>query len=100
MVSDPLYQPAATYMTIKELISMSYEMFGFISEKKIDKMRDSAKLEVSQKIKASSRKSLLRTQMDGSRSSLLLLLRRSSSGYILGQQEAKCYKHIQEFMGQ
>ena len=27
---------------------MSYEMFGFISQKKIDKMRDSAKLEVSQ----------------------------------------------------
>ena len=41
-------QPAATYMTIKELISMSYEMFGFISQKNIDKMRDAAKLEVSQ----------------------------------------------------
>ena len=27
---------------------MSYEMFGFISQKNIDKMRDAAKLEVSQ----------------------------------------------------
>ncbi|XP_065900835.1 TBC1 domain family member 9-like isoform X2 [Dysidea avara] len=67
--------PAATYMTIKELISMSYEMFGFISQKKIDKMRDSAKLEVSQKIKASSRKSLLRTQMDGSRFNRKVIVR-------------------------
>lgn len=40
-------QPAAQYMTITELIAASYEMFGYISQRSIDKMRSAAQLEVS-----------------------------------------------------
>ena len=42
-----MLQPAAQYMTITELIAASYEMFGYISQRSIDKMRSAAQLEVS-----------------------------------------------------
>lgn len=54
-------------MTIHELLKQSYECFGFISNSAIEKMRMAARLEVCHILQDSSRRSILRATMEGSK---------------------------------
>ncbi len=54
-------------MSVSDLLKQSYETFGFITNDSIEKMRNSARLEVSQTLLESSKKSILRASMEGSK---------------------------------
>ncbi|CAI8043673.1 TBC1 domain family member 9, partial [Geodia barretti] len=54
-------------VSIHELIKQSYECFGFISNSTIERMRMGARLEVCHHLQDSSRRSILRTTMEGSK---------------------------------
>lgn len=52
---------------MSDLLKQSYETYGFISYETILKMRNSARLEVGQTLLESSKKSILRASMEGSK---------------------------------
>lgn len=52
---------------MSDLLKQSYETFGFITNDSIEKMRNSARLEVGQTLLESSKKSILRASMEGSK---------------------------------
>ncbi len=56
-----------THVSVSDLLKQSYETYGFISNETIEKMRNSARLEVGQTLLESSKKSILRASMEGSK---------------------------------
>lgn len=54
-------------MSVSDLLKQSYETYGFITNETIDRLRNSARLEVGQTLLESSKKSILRASMEGSK---------------------------------
>ena len=54
-------------VSVSDLLKQSYETYGFINNETIERLRNSARLEVSQTLLESSKKSILRASMEGSK---------------------------------